>query len=265
MTPPAALGEVRSNEATTGLSRAEADEAPTFRLCGTVKNSQGRAVAGATVTVVQTGHSTVSAADGSFCIAAPSSGATLAVLSLGYQEYRASVGPVDAASSYAVALQSVDALGQGGLAAGRLKTAPPPAEIAKSLDDTSGKAKAGEFRYQDRLAPAGANLIPALPGETPDATAARLASEAAMRANSAPLWSKAGALWTSVAANARSDAMRNEALYRAAEARVSAWRLERGAADLRSASEAVDAFLAKAPAGPRRTQAERWRGELTAR
>lgn len=268
---PKSAAAPETAQGAAGLSEADAvadlnkdqGEVATFRLCGTVKNAQGRAVPGATVTVVETGRSTTAGADGAFCLDAPAAGATLAVLSLGYQEYRAKVDEPDAAQGWVARLQSVDALGTGQALAGRLKTAPPPEAAQRAFGESApapGSTRGGALGAL-RDAPA----IPALPGETPDAKLAREATDAALRTRSAPAWSRAGALWTAAAASARTEAAGEEARYRAAEARTNAWRLARGSANRNAAAEAIDAYLAKAPAGGRRLTAEGWRKELPER
>jgi hypothetical protein len=210
------------------------------------------------VTVVETGRSVSSASDGSFCLEAPSPGATLSVLSLGYQEYRAKVTEEVGVAPLAVTLRSVETIGPGAAPTARLETVPAP--VATKAYDYSSKSLAGK----DAVKLGAPVTIPALPGETPDATAARHASEEALRANSPLLWSKASGLWTGVAASAKTDAAANEARYRAAEARMHTWRFSHAGADRAAASAAVDAFLAKAPAGEQRRFAEAWRGELAA-
>lgn len=258
--PPKVSGAVtQSSEIADGVKSPDADQATPFKLCGKVTNAQGRTVAGATVTVVETGHSVSSGSDGSFCLEAPSPGATLSVLSLGYQEYRAKVSEEVSVAPLAVTLRSVETLGPGGTPTARLETVPAPVATKGFANPSSGMAG------KDAAKLGAASTIPALPGETPDATAARRASEEALRSNSPLLWSKAGGLWTGVAASAKTEAAANEARFRTAEARMHTWRFTHAGADRTAAAMAVDGFLAKAPAGEQRRFAENWRGELAAK
>ena len=246
-----------------GAVRTEADEAATFRLCGTVANAQGRSLEGATVTVVETGRSVVSGAGGAFCVDAPSAGATLSVLALGQHAYRATVNATDAGAPYAVTLRPVETLGEREVNAARLKTEPPPVTEGKAITESESSAKRG---------------VPGWGGTTknlydfsrtakaaPDAAAARVASDEARLAKSPALWAKAGALWTDVAWAAKSDAEADEARFHAAEARMNAWRLAPTGANRAAALGVVRDFLAKAPAGARRDSVEAWRRELPVR
>ena len=257
---PKATGSVApATEAASGLTSAQADEAATVRLCGTVANAQGRALEGATVTVVETGRSVVAGAGGSFCVEAPSRDATLSVLALGYHEYRASVRDAEA-TPLAISLRSVDALGPGGAPAARLKAGPPPVAATKEVPEVSVQGS------RDRAAfGATKSLLDRAPASPGDVTTARAATEAARLAKSATLWTKAGALGTGVAAAAKPGAEADEARFRAAEARMSAWRLAPTGPNRVAALAAIGDFVAKAPAGARRDSAEAWRRELPAR
>jgi hypothetical protein len=257
---PAAPGVVQSEEAPKAALAYRGEEGTTFRLCGRVTSPQGMPLAGATVTVVESGRSVTSDADGTYCLDAPSPRATLSVLAVGYLEYRAGVRAEDAHSNFGVALKPVDALGPGGLPTARLQTPPAPATERTSSGTSSGSSwGATRSLYGEKDSKL---TVPAQPGEAADSRLAREATELAMRLRSVMAWSRAGALWTSVAGNAKTDTAANEALYRAAEARMSAWRLARGSSNRRAAFDAVDAFLARAPAGARRETVEKWRKEL---
>lgn len=245
--------------AVSGAARAETDEAATFRLCGTVANTQGRALEGATVTVVETGRSVVSGAGGAFCVDAPSAGATLSVLAIGYRSYRATVNATDAGAAHAIALRPVQTLGEREANVARLRIEPPPATQGKALTGSESldrKFMDAERARMGRLDRSGAFVV--------DVAKARAASKAARFANTAPHWATAGSLWTAVA-DARLDADAVEARYNAAEARMHAWRIERTAGRRAAAAAAIAEFLAKSPAGARRDSVEAWRRELPPR
>lgn len=260
--PAPAASPTPVREAESFAARREADEAGPFRLCGTVTNAQGRALEGATVTVVETGRSVVSGAGGAFCVDAPAANATLSVLALGYHEYRASVKGKDAAP-LAVSLRSVETVGPGGAVAGRLKTEPAPVAQGGAIEAPEAAAK------RSLSGPTGATkglydfARPAQPA--PDAAAARAASAAARLAKSATLWTKAATLWSAVAASAAPGPAADEARFHVAEARMSAWRLAPAREPRDAALAALEAFLASAPEGARRDTALAWRRELPAR
>jgi hypothetical protein len=79
---------------------------------------------------------------------------------------------------------------------------------------------------------------------------------------SAAAYDSAASAWTHYASRA-TEPGRAEARYRIAEARFEAWRLEPTKARAMSASQAVDAYLAQAPKGSRRDQAEAWKRSLS--
>ena len=257
---PATGAFTQTSGLASGVTSPDADAAARpFKLCGKVTNAQGRTVSGATVTVVETGRSVTSGSDGSFCLEAPSPGATLSVLSLGYHEYRAKVSEEVGVAPLAVTLRSVETIGPGTAPTARLETVPAPVET--KAYNYSSKSLAGK----DAAKLSAPVTIPALPSETPDATAARHASEAALRSNTPLLWSKAGTLWSGVATAAKTETAANEARYRTAEARMHSWRYTHAGPERTAAFVAVEAFLLKAPAGEQRRYAEAWRGELSAR
>lgn len=261
----AATDEVRSTPEVT-VSReaapapapqlaAGAEEAGADRFCGTVSSARGRALAGATVTVVETGRSVTTGADGAFCLEAPATGATLSVLAVGYQEYRSRMG--GAADRLAVVLRPVDTLGPGGAPVARLKTAAPPEREGISPTDTPGGARVpGMAELKGAMDRAGVTDV--------EVMRARAESKAARFANSAAQWAKAGSLWTHVASQ-RLDRDAVEARWRAAEARVSAWRLEPTAANRERAAAACREHLRIAPAGAQRDSVTAWQRALASR
>jgi hypothetical protein len=259
--PPAAAGTVaQPSEAATGAVLADRVESmATVRLCGKVTDTSGRPLAHAAVTVVETGRSVTADDAGGYCVDAPSTRATLSVMLVGFHEYRERVQPGDGSTPWAVTLRPVQALGESGAPVMRFTSPPGPAVPGQEEVQVQAERR---LIAKDQSATAKLATIAPLPGETADAKTAREATEAALRTRTVPMWSKAGALWERVALSAQSEAAANEARYRAAEARMNAWRLARGSSNRRAAAEACDAYLAKAPAGTHRDEVAKWRKEL---
>lgn len=81
--------------------------------CGDVRDSQGRAVLGATVTVIETGRSAQTDAAGHFCLPAAGRDATLSVLAMGFEPQRILMRGTGGVQPLAIALKAVSALGEG--------------------------------------------------------------------------------------------------------------------------------------------------------
>lgn len=231
------------------------DEAAGHRVCGTVTTAQGRALAGATVTVIETGRSATSGADGAFCVEAPAAGGTFSVLALGYQEHRGRIAAED--GRVAVQLRPVDTLGPGSAPVARLKTAAPPDREGLSPTDTPGGARVpGMAEFKGAMDRAGITDV--------EVMRARAESKAARFAHSASQWAKAGSAWTRVASQ-RLDRDAGESRFMAAEAWANAWRLEASVAHRDSAAAAFGEFLRIAPAGARRDSVAAWQRSLAPR
>jgi hypothetical protein len=212
-----------------------AQQAPpmALRLCGRVADPQGRAVPGAVVTLSESGVSTKSDADGSFCVDSPSLSGTVLVFAVGYEPYRYTIRGSASAQALSATLTPISALGD--VASGhamRLKTAPAPG----TSDPFAGASLAA------RTAVAGAQK----------------AETAAAQAHSAGAWSLAAAQWTQ-AATLLTGAGAHEARFRAAAARMQVLPLAPDAMEpLAAARAALQSFLATAPKGAQRDQATRW-------
>jgi hypothetical protein len=75
-------------------------------------------------------------------------------------------------------------------------------------------------------------------------------------------YDSAAVAWMRYASSA-SAAGRSEARFKIAEARFQAWRLESTQVRATTARQAIDAYLANAPKGSRRKQAEAWKRSLS--
>lgn len=243
------------------FARDEARGIGLRRVCGTVQNAQGRPVEGATVILVGSGRTTRTGAGGDFCVDAPAEGGMLAVIALGYEEHRE---PLPADGPVAIALRSVDTVGRDDTPVARLKTELPPATAAESSRAARPDWGRGAYFFNPPGSPSPSASVAPAP-VAPTAGTARAASEVARLAKRAPLWAKAGEMWTAVAVAAKTDAEADEARWQAADARMNAWRLAPIGRNRVEALGAVNDYLSKAPAGARRDAAEGWKRELPLR
>ena len=214
---------------------APAQQAPpmALRLCGRVADPQGRAIPGAVVTLSESGVSTRSDADGAFCVDSPSFLGTVLVFAVGFEPYRYSIRSGAPAQAMSATLTPVSPLGSP--AAGhfaKLKTTPAPG----TSDPFAAANKAA------RSAIAGAQA----------------AEVSAAQAHTAGAWSLAAAHWTQ-AATLLTGGPAHEARFRAAAARMQVLPLAPDAMEpLAAARAALQAYLAAAPKGAQRDQAQRW-------
>lgn len=242
--PPSA---VQSSEVTDRLSNSPGHRPPTnlaedavtatpVRLCGHVHDARGRALAGVVLSVAETGASTTSASDGTFCLEAPNAHPTIEAFSVGYRVFRGDVSGEASLQPLAIALEPVEAL-------------PRPLGL--------GKATSGE-----RLGFTGGGS-PGGPATMLATQAARAATAIAKRAHTVDAWQRAADQWVHAAAGLAGapDALL-DARFHVAEAWVSAWRIGHTATERAAANGAVGDYLAAAPAGPLRDLADGWRREL---
>lgn len=230
------------------------------QLCGTVRDASGRAVAGARVTFTVSGTGTTTDGRGAFCLPAPSAAGTLSVLAVGFRETRLSLG-AKSSEPLAVTLEAVDAL------------AKTPVAVSQ---DNGGKLDAGKDRQAfggraTALAPPSQNALGKIRADAyaresaPARASVAFAREAQLAAEKAPsteAWTVTAERWTLVASLVRGEEAAPDARYQAARARFASWELGPDDRRLRHAREAVDAFLAIAPTGPRRDTALGWKAKL---
>jgi hypothetical protein len=228
-----ATGTLQRPPANQALSREEASStAAPFRICGAVRGPSGAPLAGATVSIAETGASATSGPDGSFCLQASGERATLTAFAIGYQPYRAGVTLADSGAPWTATLLPVETL------------APP----------TGGNVADDRVRFRKL----GTTAIETVQRAARDAT--RLAA----RQRTPEAWERAAGAWSEVAAAADAPATRLEARFHVAEARMGAWRLAPTAARRAAAAAAIDTYVAAAPRGPLRDLAEGWKRELGA-
>jgi hypothetical protein len=249
-----ALDEKRS--LTSGTSKESAalalDAAVSLDVCGIVRDRTGRPVAGADVTLAETGASVKTGADGRFCLRAPAGARTLSVLALGYLETRRTVSVSKDAGDLAFSLEPVSVLGTP--APPRVATgapASPPTtypymeepEDAFSVLPDGPRALARQAQREGALAR--------------DATRAGEATRAAGH------WDASAAAWARLLPLVRGGSLELATGHELAVARFSAWESGPTRARALAAEEALRAYVQRAPAGPAKTQALEWLGRVT--
>jgi len=201
-------------------------------VCGRVLDTSRNPVARARVMLVTNGRSVATDAQGRFCIGAGAGDHTLSVMAVGFQETRLSARAGSGQPEVAVTLRAVSV-----------------------LDDSRTLAASG-VRAQSMY-----NFLGGEPNDVfsalPDSSRARVREAQAITADgqarrAADRLEEGAQHWGQVLPGLTSEAMRAEASYRLAEARVSAWRFDpQGAAKL----DANTRGFAAAPPGPRRDAA----------
>ena len=175
-------------------------------VCGRVLDTSRNPVARARVTLVESGHSVATDAQGRFCIAAAPGDHVVSVMAVGFQETRLSARAGSGQPDVALTLRAVSVLED-------------PATVA---------ARGGRTQSMYTFLGREPNDVFAA---LPDSTRARVREAQAITADgqarrAADRLEEGAQKWEQVAPRLTSDAMRAEAGFRLAEARVSAWRLD---------------------------------------
>jgi Carboxypeptidase regulatory-like domain/Putative zinc-finger len=215
-------------------------------VCGVVRDRAGRPVAGADVTVAETGASARTGPDGRFCVRAPAGPHTLTVLALGYHETRRAVDRARDSGELALALDPVAVL--GGPAPPRVAggaPAPPPTTFTRMLEPEDA------FSVLPDAPRAIARDAQRAGGRARDETRAGQSSSAAVQ------WDTAAATWARLLPQVKGD-LEIATRHELAIARFSAWESWPTHARQLAADEALRLYVQRAPAGPQRVQAEEW-------
>jgi hypothetical protein len=200
-------------------------EVTEVQVCGRVVDGQGRAIGGAEVAVTDVGHSTTAGPDGRFCLTAPAGEHTVSVLRVGYEPLRQTVSAGPSSGDMTLALRSVTAL-----------PSPSPGLLGFSKQEpTTGSVPGARW--------SGGWPLPVLQ----DVARAQSAAELAARTRSAARFEDAARTWERVLTRVSSPGAQLEARDRIAEARWSAWELNRTPARAASARIAIGSFLALHP------------------
>jgi hypothetical protein len=208
-----------------------------------VVDSRGRPVAGAQVVDRATGVHVTTGGDGSFCLEGGAGAREITVMAVGFQPAWRTLA---AGERPQIALQSVPVLGEGGLA------------VAPTRE---GRVESDRMQALQGRRPADALVGLPTFETTLTRNAARLDALAG-QVGTAPAWDSAAAEWSRVLESIVPGPAEIEIRYRAAHARIMAWRAGATPKRAAAAGTALDSFLGRAPKGAERDSAQRWLGEL---
>lgn len=238
------------------LDQVRADRDEGAMRCGTVRDDQGRALAGVEVTAIDVARSTRTDHDGRFCLDLPPGEHQLQVLAVGFRPGRISV-PSSGGSELAVTLAPVEVLGGGrgapsfrGGSSPTRAAEPPTAPATAALSTLSG----------------GDGAMRAFPATLRAAAdeASRLQAAAPTQAG-ATGYDTAAASWDKLLT--RTGGLSPEVEIRAhiAECRYLAWRRSPDSRRASAAIEALTAFIGRVPVGDRQNLATHWLDQVRSR
>lgn len=252
---PSAGAPLSAAPSAVALDQVRADREQSGTRCGTVRDDQGRALAGVEVTAIDVARSTRTGADGRFCLDLPPGEHQLQVLGVGFRPGRVSV-PASGGAELAVTLAPVEVLGSG--SAGRMGFTSTRA-AAPASPPVSGSAALSTLSGGDGALRA---LPPALRPAAEDAARVQADASAQSGANG---YDSAAASWDKLLARASGGASEVEIRARIAECRYLAWRRASDARHASAAVEALTAFIGRVPVGDRQNLAARWLDQVRAR
>jgi hypothetical protein len=219
-------------------------EPSSVRLCGEVKDTSGRPIPLASVTLATIGRGVSTDAQGKFCIETPPGEHALTVMAVGFNPLYREVSVTHGAAPVSVTLQAVAIIEESpsrAMARGR------ESRLYGGIPQT-GSPGGTTFAIPDSLQPVAGR-------------AARL-SLAAERSPSVSRYEAAAAEWERVRDRAPEGPLALEARFRIGEARFHAWELGPSAKRAAAANEALTSYLVRAPLGVRRDRASDWLGRV---
>lgn len=230
---PASFAEPQS-------SKPDVRVAPAIRTCGVVRDSRGRPISSATVTLVSQGTGVSSDAEGRFCIEAPPGDQTVSVIAVGFSPLQFDVHVAPESPPLVLTLLAVSVIEGSQALRGNVQT-------------LGGKQQTG----------APGELLPGFPDSLQPVAgrAIRLTLEAE-RTKSAPRFEAAAVEWERVRDRAEPGSLQLEARFRSAEARFRAWQLAPSPKRVAAANEALTSYLVRATLGARRDTASAWLGRV---
>ncbi len=220
-------GEV-SSFAAPGSTAIGFDSPGAVRVCGTVRDANGRPIAGARVAIADVGTSTTTDAAGSWCLAALPGEHTVTVMAVGFREVRRAFGVTAGGGNQDFTLAPVPVLG-----------------------NASGEADAAASVWP----PAARSLA---------AAAERASRDAAVR-NTAGAHDSAATRWQKVTESVKVGPAAITARRHLADARYRAWRIDPTPVREAEAMSALSSYLAAGPGGSERERAQRRLEELRRR
>jgi anti-sigma factor RsiW len=238
---PRALAPEPRAPAPAGTAAADRATAATTRICGEVRDGAGRAIPSASVTLVTAGRGASTDAGGRFCIDAPPGEHTLTVMAIGFTPVTQTVRAGEDSPPIAVTLEAVQVLGGPG---------------GSRLPIGAGLARGTQGLRVPEPAPGAFAVLP----ESLRALArnAQRLSASAAEGRSASRWDAAAWEWERLLPRVAGGPFESEVRFRVAEARFLAWQIGPGERRARAATEALTAYLVRAPAGERRNRAATW-------
>ena len=229
------------------------DASGNVRVCGTVRDEEGRALRGVSVVAADVDRSTTTDVVGRFCLYLPPGSHSLQLMSVGYKNARVEVTPATSGEISATLL-AISVLDGGATAARKSASVATPSAAAHAPSPgekgtLSGASASGSFddapfaSFSDSLM-------------TWVHTAERLQTAAA-NSGSANNWDSAALAWERLLPPTEGGPGEIEVRSRLAECRYRAW--QKSPSDKREdeAIGALTSYLVRAPAGPRREQAAR--------
>uniref|UniRef100_A0A832I522 Zinc-finger domain-containing protein n=1 Tax=Eiseniibacteriota bacterium TaxID=2212470 RepID=A0A832I522_UNCEI len=213
-------------------ARASGAAAP-GRLCGEVSDATGRALRFASVVLVRGGVSVQTDDGGRFCLGGPSGPDTLVVSLVGFRPARLAV-----------------------------RLGPDVPEVSVRLETVSPLERlsvGGASRPRAEAPPAAAGAFAALPESLRRiAESAGSLQRTAADTRQARAYDASAAEWERLLERVRGTSHELEVRRRLAEARFRAWELDPDARRAGAATEALTAYLTRAPAGAERNRAAEW-------
>jgi hypothetical protein len=219
--------QAKSQEKLGVTSRAEPGD---VRVCGSVLDSRGRPISGAQVVASDLGRGTTADGAGRFCLSLPPGEHPLSVMAVGYMAGRRTLAAAE--REVQITLAAVPVLeGDGAMA----------------------------YTQTRRLTNPSRDALAALPDSLRGAVAEAQRLESAALANrTAAAFDAAAGAWERSLRPLIGGPLEIEARRHLAAARYRAWELAPTSARARAATEALTAYVSRAPAGPDRTQASAW-------
>ena len=208
------------------------------RVCGAVRDAQGRPIAGAQVVASDLGRSVSADREGHFCLSLPPGEHPVSVMAVGYATIRRTLRTGDPEAS--LTLVAVPVLEGDGV------STPKPSLTMQG---------APVNRMRELSVAPFAGLPDSLRGAVREAQ--RLETEAAAHRSASQFDAAAGA-WERSLKSLAGGPLEVEARRHLSTARYRAWELSPTAGRARAATEALNAYVTRAPAGPDRAQAVLW-------
>jgi hypothetical protein len=231
-----------SGEGATPGMRVRDQQAASVRVCGTVRDASARPIPFASVTLVTLGIGATSDGGGRFCLDAPPGEHVMSLIAVGFRPLRQIVTFGEGLPPLALTMRAVPVLEENAVR--------PEAQRARP----SASPPASTSTASDSL-----DVFRALPDSLQHAAwkAQRLYT-IADNMKSASRADAAAEEWERIRPRVTGGPLEVEVRYHIAEARFRAWELGPNHGRAEAATEALTAYLVRAPSGPLRRRAAVW-------